>query len=108
MRERRSASGEHDDERSARDRQPVQPPDARQLASQMGNAAFTALVARQSDSDEIVRFPEDHIGPEHGSESDSDEIVRFPEDHIGPEYGSESDSDEIVEFPEDHIGPNGS
>jgi hypothetical protein len=82
MHERRAASGEHDDERPARDRQPEQPPDARQLASQMGNTAFTALVTRQTD--EVVRFPEDHIGPEDVSEGDSDEVVRFPEDYIGP------------------------
>ena len=107
MHERRPAPQEHVDERSERDRRLEQQPDARQLASQMGNVAFTALarsVARQS-TDEIVEFPPDYIGPEHGGPRESDGIVEFPPDYIGPEHGGPRESDGIVEFPPDYIGP---
>ena len=106
MRERRAAPQEPVDDRS--ERHGRRPDDALQLASQMGNVAFTALarsVARQP-TDEVVEFPPDHIGPEGEGESQSDEVIEFPPDHIGPEDEGQSQSDEVIEFPPDYIGPN--
>ncbi len=105
MREREPAPQEHVDERSERHgRRP--PGDALQLASQMGNVAFTALarsvVARQES--EYIEFPPDYIGPESGGQTGS-EFIEFPPDYIGPEGGGQEQS-EYIEFPPDYIGPN--
>ena len=68
MREREPAPQEHVDDRSERTARGVQrPDDALVLASQMGNAAFTALarsVARQPSS-EYIEFPPDYVGPDN-------------------------------------------
>ena len=80
--------------------------DALQLASQMGNVAFTALartLARQPDGDTIT-FPPDHIyagGAGQGPTVGPDGILEFPPDYIGP--GDEGSTGETIEFPPDHI-----
>jgi len=78
--------------------------DALELASQMGNVAFTALarsLARQPD-DGSIEFPPDHIGPS-GEEPTvgPDGVLEFPPDYIGP--GGEGPTDETVEFPPEQI-----
>ena len=65
------------------------PDDALQMASQMGNVAFTAYaqsVARQPAT-EYIEFPPDYIGPDSGGQSqpEQSEYIEFPPDYIGPE-----------------------
>ncbi len=88
MREREPAPQEHVDDRSERQARGGQrPDDALQLASQMGNVAFTALarsVARQPTS-EYIEFPPDYVGPsDGGGQSESSEYIEFPPDYVGP------------------------
>ena len=108
MREREPAPQEPVDERSERHGR-RSGDDAVQLASQMGNVAFTAYarsVARQT-SDGYIEFPPDYIGPESGGQTGS-EFIEFPPDYIGPEGGGQSQPDDgYIEFPPDYIGPEG-
>ena len=80
------------DDRSERDGRHVQrPDDALQLASQMGNVAFTAYarnVARQPAA-EHIEFPPDYIESGGGGQS-------------VPEGGGQSQP-EHIEFPPDYI-----
>ena len=112
MRERRPAPEQHVEQRSERAGGSLHGRDARQLASQMGNVAFTALarsLARQPD--EVIEFPPDYIGPGgegQGPTVGPDGTIEFPPEHIGPS-GEEPTvgPDGIIEFPPDYIGPTG-
>jgi len=116
MRERRPAPEQQVEPRSERTGGSVQARDARRLASQMGNVAFTALArslthqpgAGQGPTigpDGTLEFPPEHIGPS-GEEPTvgPDGILEFPPDYIGP--GDEGSGGETIEFPPDHITPD--
>jgi hypothetical protein len=117
MRERRPGSEQQVEPRSERTGGSLQTRDARQLASQMGNVAFTALArslthqpgAGQGPTigpDGTLEFPPEHIGPS-GEEPTvgPDGILEFPPDYIGPTEGPTAGPDGILEFPPDYIGP---
>jgi hypothetical protein len=110
MRERRPAPEQQVEPRSERAGGSLQARDAQQLASQMGNVAFTALarsLARQPDEDTIA-FPPDHIYPGGAARAPAigpDGILEFPPDYIGPTEGPTVGPDGILEFPPDYIGP---
>ena len=109
MRERRPAPEQQVEPRSERADGSLQPHDALQLASQMGNAAFTALartLTHQPDSDTIV-FPPDYIGPSVEPTVGPDGILEFPPDYIGPSDETPAVTpDDVLEFPPDYIGPS--
>jgi hypothetical protein len=117
MRERRPGPEQQVEPRSERTGGSRQARDARQLASQMGNVAFTALArslthqpgAGQGPTigpDGTLEFPPEHIGPS-GEEPTvgPDGILEFPPDYIGPTEGPTVGPDGILEFPPDYIGP---
>jgi hypothetical protein len=117
MRERRPVPEQQVEPRSERTGGSLQARDARQLASQMGNVAFTALArslthqpgAGQGPTigpDGTLEFPPEHIGPS-GEEPTvgPDGILEFPPDYIGPTEGPTVGPDGILEFPPDYIGP---
>jgi hypothetical protein len=117
MRERRPGPEQQVEPRSERTGGSLQARDARQLASQMGNVAFTALArslthqpgAGQGPTigpDGTLEFPPEHIGPS-GEEPTvgPDGILEFPPDYIGPTEGPTVGPDGILEFPPDYIGP---
>jgi hypothetical protein len=117
MRERRPVPEQQVEPRSERSGGSLQAREARQLASQMGNVAFTALArslthqpgAGQGPTigpDGTLEFPPEHIGPS-GEEPTvgPDGILEFPPDYIGPTEGPTAGPDGILEFPADHIGP---
>ena len=121
MRERQPAPEQQVEPRSERAGGSVQGRDAVQLASQMGNVAFTALartLAGQPGEQGptvgpggIVEFPPDYIGPS-GEEPTigPDGTLEFPPDYIGPRgdgQGPIERPDGVVEFPPDYIGPGG-
>ena len=97
MRERRPAPEQQVEPRSERVGGSLQARGSVQLASQMGNVAFTALartLARQPDEEGptigpggILEFPPDHIGPS-GEEPTIGPggILEFPPDYIGPDH----------------------
>jgi hypothetical protein len=111
MRERRPAPEEQVEPRSERADGSLRSRDAAPLASQMGNAAFTALartLTHQTDGD-TISFPPDHIyseGAGQGPTVSPDGVIEFPPEHIGPS-GEEPTvgPDGILEFPPDYIGP---
>ena len=98
MRERGPAPEQQVEARSERAGGSVQARDSLQLASQMGNVAFTALarsLARQPDAEGptigpggILEFPPEHIGPS-GEEPTvgPDGTLEFPPDYVGPTEG---------------------
>ena len=100
MRERRPAPQEHADDRSERGARVQPPDDTLQLASQMGNVAFTAYarsVARQP-AGEVIEMPEETIIGSVGP-GESDEVIEMPEETIiGRRPG---EWDEFIEFPPD-------
>ena len=117
MRERRPVPEQQVEPRSERSGGSLQAREARQLASQMGNVAFTALArslthqpgAGQGPTigpDGTLEFPPEHIGPS-GEEPTvgPDGILEFPPDYIGPTEGPTVGPDGILEFPPDYIGP---
>ena len=103
MREHRSPQ-EHVDDHSERDVARVQrPDDTLQLASQMGNVAFTAYarsVARQP-AGEVIEMPEETIIGSVGP-GESDEVIEMPEETIIGSVGG-GESDEVIEMPEETI-----
>jgi hypothetical protein len=111
MRERRPAPEQQVEPRSERAGGSLEARDPLQLASQLGNVAFTALartLARQPDEDTIV-FPPDHVYPEGAGQGPTigpDGTLEFPPEHIGPS-GEEPTigPDGTLEFPPDYVGP---
>ena len=98
MHERRPAPEEQVERRPERAGEAVQGSDALQLASQMGNVAFTALarsVARQPD-DEVIEFPPETIA----ASPPGDDVMEFPPETI---TASPPSDDEIIEFPPETI-----
>ena len=120
MRERRPAPEQQVEPRSERAGESLPARDPLQLASQMGNVAFTALArslvqqppgAGQGPTvgpDGTLQFPPDHIGPS-GEEPTvgPDGTLEFPPDYVGPTDGPTVGPDGTLEFPPDHIGPSG-
>ena len=126
MRERRPAPEQQVEPRSERAGGSLQGRDAVQLASQMGNVAFTALartLAGQPGEQGptvgpggILEFPPDYIGPTddaggggQGPTIGPDGTLEFPPDYIGPGGGGQGPTerpDGVVEFPPDYIGPS--
>ena len=118
VRERRPAPDQQVEARSELAGGSLQARDARQLASQMGNVAFTALArsvtqqpggASQGPTvrpDGVLEFPPDSIGPADGPTVRPDGVLEFPPDHIGPS-GEEPTvgPDGTLEFPPDYVGP---
>ena len=103
MHERRPAPEEQVERRSERAGESVRGSDALQLASQMGNVAFTALarsVARQSYED-TIEFPPETITA--SPEAPSDDVIEFPPETITA--SPEAAGDDVIEFPPDYIGP---
>ena len=98
MRERRPAPEQQVEPRSERAGGSLQSRDARQLASQMGNVAFTALART------LVQQP---AGAGQGPTVGPDGTLEFPPDYVGPTEGPTIGPDGTLEFPPDHIGPSG-
>jgi len=125
MRERQPAPEQQVEPRSERAGGSLRGRDTVQLASQMGNVAFTALARTLTGQPTeqgptvgpggIVEFPPDYIGPTDGAGGVGqgptvrpDGTLEFAPEHIGPS-GEEPTigPDGTLEFPPDYIGPGG-